>query len=368
VYIVFLPATGMVSMILPVMARRPIVGYTWVAVATVLTGLVGFGVWVHHMFATGMNTLAMSFFAAASMTISIFSAVQVFAWLATLWHGRPVMTSALRFALGFIALFVIGGLNGIVTALIPFDWQLTDTYFVVAHLHYVLVGANVFPVMAALYYWFPKMTGRLLDERLGWWSFWLMFVGMTAAFLPMHVTGMAGMPRRIYTYPANMGWDAWNLVISLGAGVFALGVLVTLANVLVSRRGGAPAGANPWNADGLEWSMPSPPPSYAFARLPLVAGRHPLWDAHDEFADPRDERRLDQGRLTFSTSAIDAVPRAIADMPEDTLLPLLLALALTALFAAVLAKALALALALAIAGLALAAAWLWPRPLAEPPA
>jgi heme/copper-type cytochrome/quinol oxidase subunit 1 len=190
VYIIFLPATGMISMILPVMARRPIVGYAFVAVSSVLTGVVGMGVWVHHMFAVGMNTMAMSFFAAASMTISIFSAVQVFAWLATLWYGKPIMTAAMHFAIGFIALFIIGGLNGVVTAIIPFDWQLTDTYFVVAHLHYVLVGANVFPVMAALYYWFPKMSGRLLGERMGRWSFWLMFVGMTVAFLPMHVTGL----------------------------------------------------------------------------------------------------------------------------------------------------------------------------------
>src|SRR4029079_1251045 len=178
-----------------VFARRPIVGYTWVALATVLTGVVGFGVWVHHMFATGMTQMAMSFFSAASMTISIFSAVQVFAWVATLAQGRPVLKPPLLFALGFLVVFVIGGLNGIITAVIPFDWQLTDTYFVVSHLHYVLVGANVFTVCAAFYYWLPKMTGRLLDERLGKWSFWIMFIGFNQTFFPMHILGLLGMPR-----------------------------------------------------------------------------------------------------------------------------------------------------------------------------
>jgi cytochrome c oxidase subunit I len=254
VYIIFLPATGMISMILPVFARRPIVGYTWVALATVLTGLVGMGVWVHHMFAVGMSELSMSFFSAASMTISIFSTVQVFAWLATLWHGRPVLTTAMLFTLGFLATFVIGGLNGVATAVIPFDWQLTDTYFVVSHLHYVLIGANVFPVFAALYYWLPKMTGRLMNEPAGRWSFWLMLIGFNVAFFPMQITGLLGMPRRIYTYSPEMGWDTLNLVITFGALVLALGVLVSLVNLVTSIRSGPYAGPNPWNADSLEWS------------------------------------------------------------------------------------------------------------------
>ena len=361
VYIIFLPATGMVSMIIPVFARRPIVGYVYVALSTVLTGVVGMGVWVHHMFATGMTQLSMSFFSAASMTISIFSTIQVFAWIATLWHGRLVMKVALGYAIGFLALFVIGGLNGVVTAVIPFDWQLTDTYFVVAHLHYVLIGANVFPVFAALYYWFPKMSGRLLNECAGWWSFWLMFIGFNLAFFPMHLTGMAGMPRRIYTYPSGMGWDTLNLTVTIGAFVFAVGVLISLINVVMSACRGVPAGPDPWQADSLEWSMSSPPPAYGSAHIPTVVSRHPLWDEHDEESDPTGARVLDQGRLTLVTSWLDARPIALAKMPEDTIMPLLLALALSAVFTGVLLKSVSLTGVFAIVGLLLAGAWLWPE-------
>ncbi|HET6805111.1 MAG TPA: cytochrome c oxidase subunit I [Frateuria sp.] len=361
VYVIFLPATGMISMIIPVMARRPIAGYNYVALATVMTGVIGMGVWVHHMFATGMSQVAMSFFAAASMTISVFSTIQVFAWLATLWHGRLVITTATRFAVGFIAVFIIGGLNGVITGFIPFDWQLTDTYFVVAHIHYVLIGTNLFPVMAAFYYWLPKMTGRLMNERAGQWSFWLMFVGFNLGFLPMHILGLMGMPRRIYTYPAGMGWSVVNLIVTIGAYLLAFGLLVSIVNILVSIRRGAPAGPNPWASDGLEWSMPSPPPVYAFERIPTVASRHPLWDEHDEFADPYDERRLDHVRCTVATTALDAAPVALSKMPEDTLMPLLLALLLTGVFTAVLLKTLVIALVVVGLCLLTTAAWLWPE-------
>jgi len=366
VYIIFLPATGMVSMLLPVFARRPIVGYGYVAFATVMTGAVGMGVWVHHMFAVGMSQLSMSIFSAASMVISVFSAVQVFAWLATLWRGRPVITTSLRFAVGFIALFIIGGLTGVMTALVPFDWQITDTYFVVAHLHYVLIGANLFPVFAAFYYWLPKMTGRLMNERAGQWSFWLMFVGFNLGFFPMHIVGLLGMPRRIYTYPASMGWDAMNLLVTMGALLFAVGVVVSLVNFWISARHGAPAGPDPWKADTLEWSVDSPPPAYAFERLPTVRSRHPLWDEHDEYADPAGERILAEGRLTLATSWRDARPVAVAKMPEDTLMPLLLSLALTAVFTALLLKALWMAALFVMLGLLVTAGWLWPRAEKEP--
>jgi cytochrome c oxidase subunit 1/cytochrome c oxidase subunit I+III len=362
VYIIFLPATGMISMILPVMARRPIVGYAYVAVATVLTGVVGMGVWVHHMFATGMSQMAMSMFAAASMTISLFSTVQVFAWLATLWYGRPVMTTALRFAVGFIAVFIIGGLNGVITGFIPLDWQLTDTYFVVAHLHYVLIGANVFPVFAAFYYWLPKITGRMLDERLGAVSFWLMFIGFNVAFFPMHLLGLAGMPRRIYTYPTGLGWDQMNLVASVGSFVLAAGILVSVYNFFASLRNGERAGRNPWNADSLEWSTESPPAPYGSVHIPTVASRHPLWDAHEEEHDPGGERILDRGRLTISTSRLDAVPVGLAQMPEDTVAPLAMAVAITAVFTALLLEALWIAAGVALVGLLTAAWWLWPSP------
>jgi heme/copper-type cytochrome/quinol oxidase subunit 1 len=362
VYVIFLPATGMISMLLPVFARRPIVGYTFVAVATVLTGLVGFGVWVHHMFATGMTQMSMSFFSAASMTISIFSAVQVFAWVATLWTGRPVMTTSLWFALGFLAVFVIGGLNGIITAVIPVDWQLTDTYFVVAHLHYVLVGANVFPVFAAFYYWLPKISGRMLDERLGKVSFWLAFVGFNLTFFPMHLVGLLGMPRRVFTYPAGIGWSGLNMTETVGTYILTVGIAISLWNFLYSIRRGPHAPRNPWNADSLEWDTESPPAVYGTERIPITATRHPLWDDHDEHDDPDDDRTLDYGRITPTLSPLDAVPVAMAKMADDTLTPLLMTLSLALLFSALLFKLMWLALAGVVGCLAVAAAWLWPEP------
>ncbi len=321
VYIVFLPATGMISMMLPVFSRRPIVGYYYIAASTVLTGLTGFGVWWHHMFITGVNQLAMSFFSAASMTISLFTAVQVIAWIVTIWKGRPVMTTAMYFAVAFIALIVIGGLDGVITAVVPVDWQLNDTYWVVAHIHYVLVGANLFPVFAAIYYWYPKMSGRMLNETLGKVSFWLMIVGFNLAFFTMHILGVEGMPRRIYTYVSGLGFSHLNLVISIGAFILAFGILLTLINAIVSLRIGAYAGKNPWQADSLEWSTESPPPPYGSVHLPTVTTRHPLWDEHDEEEDPEGERILDQGRCTFSTTWIDAKPFALARMPNDSILP-----------------------------------------------
>jgi heme/copper-type cytochrome/quinol oxidase subunit 1 len=300
------------------------------------------------------------------MTISVFSAIQVFAWLATLWTGRPVFTASLTFALGFIAALVVGGLNGIVTAVIPVDWQLTDTYFVVAHLHYVLVGANLFPVFAALYYWLPKMSGRMLNERLGQWSFWLMFIGFNVAFFPMQITGVLGMPRRLYTYPAGLGWEALNMTSTIGALILAVGILISLWNFLVSMRRGALAGNNPWRADTLEWATASPPAPYGSVHLPTVRTRNPLWDEYDEAHDPRDERILDQGRLTFATSWLDAELQAVSKMPEATVTPLLISLALTAFFTALLFKALWVALAATILSLVIAAVWLWPKRELQP--
>ena len=406
VYIVILPATGMASMIIPTFCRRPIVGHVYVALATVSTGIFGFGVWAHHMFATGMPALSTTFFSAASMSVSIPSGIQVFAWLATIWAARRhVLATPMLFMLGFICLFVIGGVSGVMTASVPFDWQATDTYFVVAHLHYVLVGINLFPVLAGFYYWLPKMTGRMLDERLGRWNFWVLFTGVNLTFFPMHVVGLRGMPRRIYTYPAGLGWDWLNLIESLGAVVTVVGILLFLVNVFRSLRSGALAPANPWGAATLEWSTSSPPPEYNFAVIPTVRGREPLWEAHDavlgpagqpdlERADPtraaaratmadptrsesgsapgtialQDWRVLDAGKETLESTLLDADPQAVLRMPEDSLWPLILALALTGLFVALLFKAPVWTLIAALATFGSIAGWLWPTAATFPPA
>ena len=242
VYVVVLPAMGLVSDALPFFCRRPLVGYTAVVVGTVTTMALGFGVWLHHMFATGIPFLALAFFSGASFAIAIPSAIAVFAWIATIWTGRPVMTSAFLYFAGFVVMFVIGGVSGVVTAAVPTDLQVTDTYFVVAHIHYVLIGINLFAVLGALHVWFPKMTGRLLDERFGKWAFAVIFFGFNLAFLPMHWTGLIGMPRRIYTYPAGLGWETPNMITTIGAFVLGFGILLFLINVFVSLRNGLPAG------------------------------------------------------------------------------------------------------------------------------
>jgi len=365
VYAIVLPAMGMVSDGLPTFCRRPLVGYTPVALSTVATMALGFGVWVHHMFATGIPSLALSFFSGASIVITVPSAVAVFAWTATIWTGRPVITTAFLFFASMIVLFVIGGVSGFMTGAAPVDWQLTDTYFVVAHIHYVLIGINVFPVVGAIYYWFPKFTGRRLSETLGYWNFWVMFLGFNLCFLPMHWLGLMGMPRRVYTYPAGMGWDASNLVISVGAFLFALGVLLLLINVAVSLKRGRLAGANPWDAPTLEWSVPSPPPPYNFAVIPSVASRHPLWEDALAGSGPRsrlDEGLLlDEGRETIGTSTLDGEPDLILQMPGDTLAPFWLAAGLAIAFASALPHAWwGVAAGLAVCSVSLIA-WFRPR-------
>ena len=365
VYAIVLPAMGMVSDGLPVFCRRPLVGYSLVALSTVATMVLGFGVWVHHMFATGLPGLSLSFFSGASIVITVPSAVAVFAWLATIWTGRPVFTTAFLFFASMILLFVIGGVSGFMTASVPVDWQLTDTYFVVAHLHYVLVGINVFPVVGATYFWFPKLFGRMMDERLGRWNFWTMFLGFNLGFLPMHLTGLLGMPRRIWTYPAGLGWSALNMITTIGSFVFAIGVLLFFVNVAKSLRSGAKALADPWGGPTLEWALPSPPAPYNFAVIPTLASRHPLWeDALDESKGRSSIARgmtLDQGKETITTTPMDAEPDRIVEMPEDSWAPFLLTLALAVLFVAMLLKSW---LVIAIGGLLVFGAllfWLWPR-------
>ena len=366
VYIVVLPAMGIISDLIPTFCRRPLVGYTFVALATVSTGILGFGVWVHHMFATGLPATAMSFFSAASMVITIPSAVAVAAWLATIWLGRPVFKTPMLFAAGFIVLFVIGGVSGVATAAIAFDWQLTDTYFVVAHLHYVLIGINVFAVMAGFYYWLPKITGRLLSESLGKWNFWLMFLGFGVGFFPMHTLGLLGMPRRIYTYHAGMGWGWQNLWVTVGAYVFALGVLVFIVNVVWSLLRGEEAGPNPWDGPTLEWATPSPPPPYNFAVIPTVASRHPLWEARLGEDAGRSQLEggpvLDQGRDTFGTTPLDAEPDEILRMPKDTMWPFFLSLSILVICYGLVLGLPWLGIVGAVALFITIAGWFWPRP------
>jgi len=364
VYAIVLPAMGIVSDALPVFCRRPLVGYTAVALSTMATMLVGFEVWIHHMFATGMPSLALSFFSAASMIISIPSAVAVFAWIATIWLGRPAFKTPFLFFAGFVLLFVIGGVSGVMTAAVPLDWQLNETYFIVAHLHYVLLGINVFPVVGGIYYWFPKFFGRMMNERLGKWSFWVMFIGFNAGFFPMHIAGLLGMPRRIYTYPADMGWDTVNMVTSIGSFLFAFGILLFLVNVAVSLRRGERAGPNPWNAATLEWSVPSPPPAYNFAVIPIVASRHPLWEQGNSENSARSSLDkgylLMEGRQTLGTTALDATPDVILNMPGDSYAPFLLGLFTTLTFVCLLLQAWWWAGLMASACAVAMIVWLWP--------
>jgi cytochrome c oxidase subunit 1/cytochrome c oxidase subunit I+III len=357
VYIVFLPATGMLSMIIPTFCRREIVGHDFVALATVLTGVLGFLVWAHHMFATGLSLIALSVFSSASMLVSLPSALTIFAWLGTMWTGRIVLATPMLFALAFIVQFTIGGITGVMTAAVPFDWQATDSYFVVGHIHYVLAGGTVFGLFAGIYYWAPKMFGRLLSERLGRASFWLMVIGFNAAFFPMHISGLIGMPRRVYTYQGSGGdlLTAMNALSTAGTIVFAIGIAVSAWNLMWSLRVGAPAGDNPWGAASVEWLTTSPPAHYNFAHIPVIASRSPLWDggyaAGPAYAD---------GRLTPVTSTVDAESEPPLRLPAENVWSALITLPMLAVAGGLLVKSVWIAAAGAVLSLACLARWMWP--------
>jgi cytochrome c oxidase subunit 1 len=298
--------------------------------ALVATAFLGFGLWVHHMFATGLPRLGNSFYTAASMMIAIPSGIQIFFWIATLWDGRPRYATPLLFVIGFIALFVLGGLTGVMTAAVPLDLQLHDSYFVVAHFHYVLIGGSVFPLFGAFYYWFPKITGRMLSEPVGRWNFWLLFIGFNITFFPMHILGLLGMPRRIYTYSAELGWDGINLIATGGVVLIAASVLVFIGNVVRSLRKGALAGANPWAGETLEWATTSPPPSYNFLHIPVVEGREPLWVRDDDTLSVVTGLRL-KARELLLTTVVDARPDLREPSPAASIWPLVSAVTLTGL-------------------------------------
>src|SRR5437660_3103893 len=279
-----LPGFGVVSEVLPVFSRKPIFGYKLIAYSSVAIGFLGFSVFGHHMFVAGIGVPLQLFFMASSMLIAVPTGVKMFNWLATIWGGSLWLKPALLFALGFLAMFVIGGVSGVFLACAPCDMEFTDTYFVVAHIHYVLFGGSVFTIMAGLYYWFPKMSGRMLSEGLGKASFWLIFVGFNTTFLVQHSLGLEGMPRRIYRYPDYSNWPALNMISTVGAFVLGVGVLVTVVNVLISMRSGTRAGNDPWQANTLEWFTQSPPPENNFDVVPRVRSVEPMKDIRRDVA------------------------------------------------------------------------------------
>jgi cytochrome c oxidase subunit 1 len=359
VYIIFIPALGFVSSIVETSARRPIFGYPAMVLSLISTAFIGFGLWVHHMFATGLPQLGESFFTVASMMIAIPSGIQIFCWIATLWGRKPRLDPPLLFVLGFFFIFIMGGLTGVMLASVPLDLQVHDTFFVVAHFHYVLIGGAVFPLFGAFFHWFPKITGRMLDERLGKWTFGLLFVGFNLTFFPMHILGILGMPRRVYTYVPQMGWGRLNLLATAGAVVIAASVVVFLVNVLRSLRTGVRAEANPWGAPTLEWSASSPPPIYNFARIRIVRSREPLWDHADEM--PVVTGMRDDRREVLVTHPLDAEPEHRAVLPGPSIWPFATSAAVTVGLAGsvfnpwwIVASAVLLFITLT--------AWAWPKP------
>jgi cytochrome c oxidase subunit I+III len=369
VYIIFLPAAGLVSMMIPALAQTRIVGYALIVVALIATGFFSFGLWVHHMFTTGLPAASLAFFSAASMAVALPSGIQVFAWIATLASGRPNFNTPSLFILGFLFIFVLGGLTGVMVAMVPFDWQAHDTYFVVAHFHYVLIGGMVFPLFAAIYYWAP-MLSQELSERSGKIAFWLMFAGFNVAFFPMHLTGLIGMPRRVHTYPPEMNWGSLNLISTVGAFVFAAGVLVVVVELLRRFRPSFSGGAgNVWNAGTLEWL---PNDVYGPRSIPAVATREPLWDSPKLAEEVKRgawflPNAPTGGREALVTSAVDARFQYVLRLPGSAWSPLCAAAGTAGFFMLLTIKYVALALMFGAVAVVSIYVWMWrsepePRP------
>ena len=336
VYILIVPAFGIATSIIPAFTQRKLAVFPLVAIAELLVVYVGFGVWAHHMFATGMATVALVFFAAATAMVVIPSTIQVFAWCMSFLTGSPRFKTPLLFIAGFIFMFVTGGLTGIMFVAIPFDQQVTDTYFVVAHFHYIIFGAAVFPIFGGMYYWFPKVTGRMYFELPGQISFWIIFVGTNLLFFPMHILGLHGMTRREYTYPAGLGWGSYNFIETVGAGITTAGILLLLGNLVVSAFRGRSAGPDPWHGPTLEWTTTSPPPEFNYAVIPKVTSAYANWDDADREEDRRRLARgvlvLEQGHEQVESSPADGRLGEVVEMPHDSPWPPLLALSLGLVF------------------------------------
>jgi cytochrome c oxidase subunit I+III len=342
VYILIVPAFGIATSIIPAFTQRKLVAFPLVAVAELLVVFIGFGVWAHHMFATGLPTISLIFFAGASAMVVIPSTIQVFAWCMSFVTGTPRYRTPLLFMAGFIFMFVMGGLTGIMFVAIPFDQQVTDTYFVIAHFHYIIFGAAVFPIFGGIYYWFPKITGRLYFERPGQLSFWISFVGTNLLIFPMHIVGLLGMTRREYTYPSGLGWGIYNLLETIGGFVTLAGILLLLGNLVVSYRRGAPAGPDPWHGPTLEWATTSPPPAYNFAVIPTVRSAYPNWDP----ASPFDV--LDRGHEQVESTPVDGWVARVAEMPHESPWPLALSISLALVFAMLVIEKYTVAAALSV--------------------
>ena len=361
VYIIFLPAAGMVSMMVPALARTPLVGYRWTVAALCGVGLLSFALWVHHMFTAGLGAFSMFLVSAASFAVAVPSAVQIFAWIATFWRGRVQANTPTLFLVGFHAIFVLGGLTGIMVAVLPFDWQVHDSHFIVAHLHYVLIGGMVFPIFAGLYYWAPLLDGNRLSERLGRWVFGLMFGGFNLAFFPMHIAGLMGMPRRVYTYAPGLGWELPNLLSSIGAFVFAAGAALCLADLVrVFRRKSGPDD-DPWKSPTLEWATGG---EYGVRSIPQVTSREPLWQRPD-MAEAIEAgaywlpRTVYGGRETLVTSPVAAEPRQLLLLPTDGWLPFVAAAGTAGFFLLLTVAMVVPAVLCGVVAVGCIVGWLW---------
>ena len=359
VYIIFIPALGAVASIVATFCRRPNFGYTAAVLSLVSMGFLSFGLWVHHMFATPIPQMGQSFFTAASAMITIPTGILLFTTIATIGAGRPRFDTPLLFVLGFVVLFTVGGLTGVMLASVPLDIQLTDTYFVPGHIHYVLIGGMVFPIFGAAHYWFPKVTGRMMSEAMGKWEFALLFVGTNLTFFPFFLMALNGMPRRIYTYLPETGWAPYNQVATVGAVIFVLGVLLFIVNVVASLRGGAVAGANPWGGETLEWATTSPPPNYNFAHIPIVNGRSALWSAGAEL--PVATGLSTERREVLLTTVLDAEPDVRHEQPGPSIGPFLTALAVGVTFVSAIFTPWGYVYGPVLVFLGLMV-WFWPRP------